>query len=183
MYSKAGPFMVTGFFIMKKIALISDTHGLIPQDVLSHLETVDEIWHAGDLGEEAVLEQLESLGNYKAVYGNIDDHKIRIRSALDQFFQCESLRVYMTHIGGYPGKYNKRVRAILDETKPDIYICGHSHICKIMKDEKRKLIHINPGACGYKGFHIYRTIVLMTVDGSKITALRVVELGKRAKLS
>ncbi len=168
------------FFIMKKIALISDTHGLLAQDVLEHIETADEVWHAGDIGHIDLVQKLESLKPLRAVYGNIDDHTIRYSCPLNLNFECEGMKVFMTHIGGYPGRYSKRVRELLDVSKPDIYICGHSHICKVMKDHQRNLIHLNPGACGIKGFHQIRTMILLEIDDSSIKRLQIVELGKRS---
>ena len=184
MYSNPGGFRRDFFYLctMKKIALISDTHGLVQKDVLEHMKDCDEIWHAGDFGGIKVIDQLEKIKPMIGVYGNIDDHQLRRICPLDQIFECEGVKVFMTHIGGYPGRYSRRVKDMLDEHKPDLYICGHSHICKIMKDEKRDLIHINPGACGIKGFHILRTMVLFECENSKIQNLRVVELGPRARI-
>ena len=181
MYSNPTGLLV-GFFylcLMKKIALISDTHGLVKDDVIEHIRDCDEIWHAGDFGGIKVVEQLEAIGDLRAVYGNIDDNLVRKACPLDLLFECEGVKVFMTHIGGYPGRYYRRVRELLDSYKPDLYICGHSHICKIMKDEKRSLIHINPGACGVRGFHKIRTIVLFDCENSRIKNVRIVELGPR----
>lgn len=168
---------------MKKIALISDTHGPLPEDVIPYIHDADELWHAGDLGsrflDAAVLEKI----TFRAVYGNIDDRSIRYQCPLDLEFECEGVRVFMTHIGGYPGRYTARVRKLLDEFQPQLYICGHSHICKIMKDNNRKLIHMNPGACGQTGFHRIRTMILFELDQGKIQNVRVVELGPRGKIS
>ncbi len=182
MYSKANRILRLAFFIMKKIALISDTHGLIPEDVLPFLRDADEIWHAGDLGSVETLDQMESIKEFRAVYGNIDDHKVRLQCPLDLSFNCEGVKVFMTHIGGYPGRYNSRVRSLLDDQKPNLYICGHSHICKIVRDNKRGIIHMNPGACGYNGFHLMRTMILLECHESKISNVKIVELGLRSKL-
>lgn len=167
---------------MKSIALISDTHGQLPKDVVKHLEAVDEIWHAGDIGHSKVLDQMEAICLTRAVYGNIDDHQIRLRCPLKQLFDCEGLKVFMTHIGGYPGRYHTRVRNALIKEKPALYICGHSHICKVVKDPALGLLHINPGACGHIGFHKLRTMVLLDCEDSRISNVRVVELGKRGNL-
>lgn len=168
---------------MKKILLISDSHGLIKQDVIEWIEKVDEIWHAGDIGDEKVLDQLESFSKpLRIVWGNIDNHKVRARCKEDLIFEIEELKVYITHIGGYPPRFNKRSILVIDKHKPDLYICGHSHICKIMPDQAKDLLHINPGACGIKGFHKYRTIVYFEVDKKKLSALKVIELGIRAKI-
>ena len=166
---------------MKSIALISDTHSFLGDDVLTHLESVDEIWHAGDIGTLELLEELESITTVKAVYGNIDDHRIRAAAPLNAHFECEGVTVFMTHIGGYPGRYTARVKALLQELRPDVYICGHSHICKVVRDNNLNLLHMNPGACGHSGFHAMRTILLFDCHQGKVENLRVVELGKRGR--
>jgi len=162
---------------MKKIALISDTHSWLDTDVIEHLHKVDEIWHGGDVGDPAVLDRLEAMKPVRAVYGNIDARDIRGRLPLNQHFDCEGVKVFMTHIGGYPGRYTKRVKAILAEEQPDLYICGHSHICKVLKDVKLDLIHMNPGACGIAGFHQFRTMLLFECEAGKINNLQLVEFG------
>ena len=167
---------------LKKIALLSDTHSYLGQDVIEHLRKVDEIWHGGDIGDPVLIDQMEAIAPLRAVYGNIDDHKLRLQLQMNENFICEGVKVLMTHIGGYPGQYTKRVRLLLDELKPDLYICGHSHICKVMKDEKRNLIHMNPGACGHSGFHVFRTILLFECKDSKIENLKLVELGRRGQM-
>jgi len=164
---------------MKKIALISDTHSYLGKDVVDYLRNVDEIWHAGDVGSMKVIEDLEMITTLRGVYGNIDNHKIRATFPLNLSFECEGVRVFMTHIGGYPGRYYKRVKLLLEEKPPDLYICGHSHICKVMRDKKLNLIHMNPGACGHAGFHLFRTILLFECHDGKIKNLQLVELGKR----
>ena len=166
---------------MKSIALISDSHSYLGDDVKEHLLAVDEIWHAGDIGTLELLEELEAITTVRAVYGNIDDHRIRAAAPLNNCFECEGVKVLMTHIGGYPGRYSARVKALLEEYKPDLYICGHSHICKVMRDNKHDLIHLNPGACGHSGFHAMRTILLFNCNNGKLGNLRVVELGKRGR--
>lgn len=168
---------------MTRIGLISDTHGYMGQDVLDHLKEVDEIWHGGDIGPRKVIDALETLGKpIRAVYGNIDDSKIRAEFPLNLNFTIDGLNVFITHIGGYPGRLFKRVDAILKEQKPDLYICGHSHICKVMPDPKHNLLHMNPGACGHHGFHKFRTILLFEIDSGKMSNVRVVELGNRGQL-
>lgn len=169
---------------MTKVGLISDTHGFLGSDVMEHLASYDEIWHAGDIGPLETLEKLESLQKpIRGVYGNIDDVKIRACWPMDQHFSIDGLRVYMTHIGGYPGRYRPRVRSFLQENKVDLFISGHSHILKIIPDTKHKHLHINPGACGHHGFHIFRTMVSFHINKGKIEDLKVIELGKRGKLS
>jgi len=180
LYSKANPSGLAFFYAMKKICIISDTHSLLAADLLPYLEEADEVWHAGDIGSLDVLSALQKVSVTKAVFGNIDGHDIRLETSRDLAFKCEGMKVFMTHIGGYPGRYNARVKAILEEERPDIYICGHSHICKIVKDHKLDLIHINPGACGISGFHKFRTIVRMSVEGNAIKSMQVVELGPRS---
>lgn len=166
---------------MKRIGLLSDTHSYLDKKILYYFEECDEIWHAGDIGDVSVADQLEASRPFRAVYGNIDDEKIRVRYPENLRFECEGMDVLITHIGGYPGRYNKRVREILREDPPDLYICGHSHILKIMPDKKLDLLHINPGACGVHGFHKVRTIVRFTIKDAKIEDLEVIELGLRGK--
>jgi putative phosphoesterase len=166
---------------MKRIGLLSDTHSYLDEKILDYFEECDEIWHAGDIGDVSVADQLEAFRPFRAIYGNIDDEKVRVRYPENLRFECEGMDVFMTHIGGYPGRYNKRVREILQEDPPDLYICGHSHILKIMPDKKLDLLHINPGACGIHGFHKVRTIVRFTIKEAKIEDLEVIELGLRGK--
>ena len=169
---------------MKRITLISDTHGYLGSDVISHLEDADEIWHAGDIGTIDVLDQLKELDKQlRVVYGNIDDKEMQRLTPLDELFECHGLRVFMTHIGGYPGRYNKRIKSILSKERPDLYICGHSHILKVMPDKELSLIHMNPGACGIIGFHKYRTIIKFSIIDKKLKDVSVVELGLRSDIS
>lgn len=167
---------------MKKIALLSDTHGYLDEKIFPYLMVCDEIWHAGDIGSVQVADQLSSLKPFRAVYGNIDGASIRQQFPLDLHFEVEGLKVYMTHIGGYPGKYTKRVKDILLQEKPGLYICGHSHILKVMPDKQLGLLHINPGACGIEGFHVMKTLIRFDVEAGKIAQLEVIELGKRGAL-
>ena len=164
---------------MKKIGLLSDTHSFLDDKVFEYFKEVDEIWHAGDIGSMEVVEQLEAFKPLKAVYGNIDGGVLRQSFPLDLRFDCEGMDVFMTHIGGYPGRYNKRVREILEVNPPDLFICGHSHILKVMPDKTHKLLHINPGACGNHGFHKVKTIIRFSMDKGRITGMEVIELGKR----
>jgi len=166
-----------------KIGLISDTHGYMDDKIAGYLQDADEIWHAGDIGTLEVANQLKSLKPLRAVHGNIDGKEIRVIYPQDQVFEVEGLKVWMTHIGGYPPRYGKGIKSRLDTVKPNIFICGHSHILKIMPDKARKgLIHINPGAAGQQGFHKVRTLVKMEIGSGKITDLKVVELGLRGRL-
>ena len=155
---------------------------MVKDDVLEHLKDCDEIWHAGDFGGIKPVEQLESIAPLKGVYGNIDDHVVRGACPLDLLFDCEGVKVFMTHIGGYPGRYTGRVREIISQKPPKLYICGHSHILKVMPDKRNNLLHINPGACGNHGFHKIKTIVRFELDAGNIQNLEVVELGLRGQL-
>lgn len=166
---------------MKRIGLLSDTHSYLDPKVFHYFEECDEIWHAGDLGTLELLEELEAFKPTRAVYGNIDGAEIRAAAPENLIWDCEGLRVFMTHIGGYPGRYNARVREILDREKPGLYICGHSHILKVMTDKKRGLLHINPGAAGKHGFHKVKTLTRFTVEQGQLKDLEVIELGKRGK--
>ena len=164
------------------ILLLSDTHGYLDDDILSYAEAADEVWHAGDVGPGPVLEGLEACAPVRAVYGNIDDAHLRTEAPLDLHFVAAGLPVYMTHIGGYPGRYTARVRKTLD-AHPDtrLYICGHSHILKVMPDRKRGLLHMNPGACGVHGFHKVRTMIRFRIEDGRVVEPAAIELGSRGK--
>ena len=160
---------------MKKILLLSDTHGYIGEDILKHVKQADEVWHAGDIGDLIVTDAIKALKPLKAVYGNIDNHKIRSDYPLHNRFLCEDVDVWITHIGGYPGRYNPKLRAELKKNPPDLFICGHSHILKVMPDKKLDLLHMNPGAIGKHGFHRVRTMLRFIIDGEDISKLEVIE--------
>lgn len=162
---------------MKKILLLSDTHSYLGSDVKEYIGAVDEIWHAGDIGDTAVSDQLEKVKPFRTVYGNIDGTEIRNSYPLNQSFECEGVKVFMTHIGGYPGRYTKRVKDLLVKEKPDLYICGHSHICKVVRDNSLGLLHMNPGACGVEGFHKFRTMLRFECNDGEIENLELIELG------
>ena len=164
---------------MKRIGLLSDTHSYIDDNILNHFKECDEIWHGGDIGDIAVADTIAAFKPFRAVYGNIDDKEVRVSYPLYLRFTIEELDVFITHIGGYPNRYNKRVREILTENPSDLYICGHSHILKVMPDKKLGLIHMNPGACGHIGFHHMRTLIRFSVSGKKISDVEVIELGRR----
>jgi putative phosphoesterase len=164
---------------MKKILLLSDTHSYIDERILSYVEQADEVWHAGDIGISSVTDEIQKLKPLKAVYGNIDGAEIRKEFPLHQRFMCEEVDVWITHIGGYPGKYSPAIREEIRQNPPKIFIAGHSHILKVMNDKKLGTLHMNPGAAGKHGFHQVRTMLRFKIDGSKIEDLEVVELGKR----
>ena len=164
------------------IGLLSDTHSLIDKPLITNLQDCDEIWHAGDIGSFEVLDTLKKICLTRAVSGNVDDQLMRREIPPDQIFFTGEMKVWMTHIGGYPGRYDKRVREQLQSVKPDILICGHSHILKIVRDDKNGLLYINPGAAGIFGIHKYRTLVKMEIVKGKINKMKVIELSKE-KLS
>ena len=166
---------------MKRIGLLSDTHGYLDPKVFALFGECDEVWHAGDFGPD-VIEQLQPFKPLKGVYGNIDGANIRCQFPLDARFICEGLDVWITHIGGYPGRYETRVRELLQQNPPGLFICGHSHILKVMPDKKLNLLYINPGAAGKSGFHIMRTIVRFGIEQGVVKNLEVVELGKRNEI-
>ncbi|HEY9083072.1 MAG TPA: metallophosphoesterase family protein [Vicingaceae bacterium] len=160
---------------MKRIGLISDTHGYFHPKLEKLFAQCDEIWHAGDVGNYEVIEQLEKLKPLKGVYGNIDGQTVRTRFPKNLRFNCEGVDVWITHIGGYPNRYSQEIKAEITNNPPKLFICGHSHILKVMYDEKLKLLHINPGAAGQQGFHKVKTIVRFTLDNNEIKDLEVVE--------
>lgn len=162
-----------------RIALLSDTHGYMDDRILHHCELVDEIWHAGDVGAVNVIQSLEEIKPTRVVYGNIDGQDIRKIAPLHQRFVLEDVDVWMTHIGGYPPRYEPRVREEMYANPPKLFISGHSHILKVVPDKRLGLLHINPGAAGKHGFHKMRTMVRFSLNTGKIEELEVVELGKR----
>lgn len=164
---------------MKKILLLSDTHNYIDDRILAYAEKADEVWHAGDIGSLQVTDALKELKPLRAVFGNIDDHEIRKEFPLNNRFVCEGVDVLITHIGGYPGKYSPAIREELNSNPPKLFICGHSHILKVMPDKKLNLLHMNPGAIGIHGFHKVRTMLRFTVDKGKIDNLEVIEIERR----
>lgn len=167
---------------MKRIGLMSDTHSHLEESIFKYFEEVDEIWHAGDIGDIAIMDTLEAFKPCRAVYGNIDHGVVKHTYPRDMRFNCEGLDVFMTHIGGYPGRYNKRVFEEFIKNPPKLFICGHSHILKVMPDKQFGFLHINPGACGNHGFHAIKTITRFSVDEGKVKDLEVVELGQRGAI-
>lgn len=164
---------------MKKILLLSDTHSHIDDQILKHVKNADEVWHAGDIGDLSVTDTIQKLKPLRGVYGNIDNDKARMEFPEHNRFMCEDVDVWITHIGGYPNKYNVRVREEIQQNPPNLFICGHSHILKVMFDKKLDLLHMNPGACGKHGFHKVRTMLRFAIDKDKIKDLEIIELTNR----
>ena len=160
---------------MKKIILLSDSHHTLDERIFPHLEKCDEIWHAGDIGNIEVIDKLKEFSPVRAVWGNIDNHKIRKEFSKIIHFRCEKLKITMTHIGGYPGRYEKGITKILKSKNPDLFISGHSHILKVIHDKKLDILHMNPGSIGNYGIHNVKTILNFNVRGRKITNLKVIE--------
>ncbi|HEX9981048.1 MAG TPA: metallophosphoesterase family protein [Flavobacterium sp.] len=163
---------------MKKILLLSDTHSYIDQKILDYAAQADEVWHGGDIGNLSVTDRLKEVKPLRGVYGNIDDAKARMEFPLNNRFMCEGVDVWITHIGGYPGKYNPAIREEITLNPPKLFICGHSHILKVIFDKKLNLLHMNPGAAGTHGFHKVRTMLRFEIDGDKIQNLEVIEMKK-----
>ncbi len=163
---------------MKKIGLLSDTHGMISPRVKRFFDEVDEIWHAGDIGTPETADELAAFKPLRAVYGNIDGHVLRRMFPETLRFDCEGVDVLMTHIGGYPGKYDARIRQYLYQAPPKLLICGHSHILKVIFDKRLNLLHINPGAAGNKGYHTVCTAIRFEIEGTDIKNLEVLEFDR-----
>lgn len=164
---------------MKKILLLSDTHSFIDEQIMKYVRQADEVWHAGDIGNLVVTDTIKKEKPLRAVFGNIDDDKARMEFPLNNRFMCEGVDVWITHIGGYPDKYNIAIRDEIKKDPPKLFICGHSHILKVQFDKKLNLLHMNPGACGKHGFHQVRTMLRFEIDGDKIQQLEVIELGRK----
>jgi uncharacterized protein len=161
---------------MKRIALISDTHGVLLPSIERFIEKTDEIWHAGDIGDIALADRLREIRPLRAVFGNIDGAELRLEFPEKLLFQCNQVNVLMTHIGGYPGRYDRHILADLDQFKPDLFITGHSHILKIMPDKQRGLMHMNPGAAGNNGYHTFITAIRFVIDGKVIRDAEILEI-------
>lgn len=164
---------------MTRIGLISDTHGFLDEAVFNYFENSDEIWHAGDFGNLEIANQLASFKLFKGVYGNIDDAALRKEYPEQLIFKCEEVKVMIRHIGSYPPKYNPETRKELAIHQPQLFISGHSHILKIMFDDKINCLHMNPGAAGKHGWHKVRTLIRFVIDGKEMRNCEVIELGKR----
>lgn len=164
---------------MKYIGLISDTHGVFDAPFKEFLAPVDEVWHAGDFGGGMQLaEQLTHFKPLTGVAGNCDNYNLRYIHPLHRFFECEGIKILMTHVGGYPGRYDVRAKELIDKYKPDIFVCGHSHILKVVRDTKRDMLVINPGAAGIQGFHVVRTALRFKLEAGKIHSMEVFELDR-----
>lgn len=163
-----------------KILLLSDTHGYIDDAIIRYATQADEIWHVGDIGDISVSDRLKELKPFRAVYGNIDGAEARAEFPLDNRFVVNGVEVWMTHIGGYPNRYNSRIKELIKKNPPKLFISGHSHILKVQYDQKKNLLHMNPGAVGKHGFHQVRTMLRFEVLNGEIKNLEVIELGKRA---
>lgn len=164
---------------MKKIGLLSDTHGQLDDAVFQHFDKCDEIWHAGDFGNLELANQLAQFKPLRGVYGNIDGQDIRAIYPETLRFECEGADILMVHIGGYPGRYQPKVKEIMLRNPPMVFISGHSHILKVMFDKKFGCLHLNPGAAGKQGWHKVRTLLRFDISDAKVQNLELIELGKR----
>lgn len=164
---------------MRRIGVLSDTHGYLDEKIYDYFSGCDEIWHAGDIGSVEVASQLRQFKPLRAVYGNIDGTELRAAFPQDVHFPCEGMHVWMTHIGGRPPRYAPRILKELKVQSPDIFVCGHSHILRISKDDTWNMLYLNPGAAGRQGFHKVRTLVRFSVAETKIENMEVIELGKK----
>ena len=164
---------------MTRVFLISDTHSYIDERILHYAAKSDQIWHAGDIGSIEVTDSLASIKPLRAVYGNIDDHNLRVQFPKELLFDCEGVSVLLTHIAGYPKKYNAFAQNLIQQHQPNLVICGHSHILKVLKDSHYEHLHMNPGAAGINGFHQIRTALEFTIDNDRILDLKVIEFGAR----
>ena len=161
---------------MTRIGILSDTHGMLDDRILEHFANCDEIWHAGDWGSMTVVNRLRDFKPVRGVWGNIDGYDIRAIFPQHNRFTCEGVTVWLTHIGGYPGNYDQLVRPAIFQQPPKLFVCGHSHILKVVNDKKLDLLHINPGAAGKYGFHKVQTLIRIEIEGDKIQNLEVIEL-------
>lgn len=177
-YRNCCKFEQQKYNLLKKILLLSDTHSYIDDRILEYAQQADEIWHAGDIGDISVTDKLAEIKPLRAVYGNIDDNKARAEFPLNNRFTLEGVDVWITHIGGYPGKYNPAIRKEITENPPKLFICGHSHILKVMPDKQLGLIHMNPGAVGKHGFQKVRTMLRFELNKGRIENLEVIEFKK-----
>lgn len=161
--------------------MLSDTHGFLDPAIFSYFAQCDELWHAGDLGPVEILEELKAFKPLRGVWGNIDGADIRSALRKELNWVCAGMKIYMTHIGGYPGAWDERVKVSLQRSHPDLVICGHSHILRVMRDQTLGLIHLNPGAAGHNGWHTIRTMLRFEIDDGKLHDLEAIELGPRGR--
>jgi putative phosphoesterase len=161
---------------MIRIGILSDTHGRLLPKVLNFLSSVDEIWHAGDIGSLEILDELRKIKPLRAVYGNIDGTQVRRECSEELVFTAEDLKVFMTHIGGYPGRYHPKSKKTIEQEKPGLFVCGHSHILKVIFDQKYNMLHINPGAAGIYGIHKSITAVRLIIEGKEMRDLEVLDI-------
>lgn len=166
-----------------KIGVISDTHGRVDKSVYEHFADVDEIWHAGDAGNIEVITELEAFKPLRAVWGNVDDFRVRSATAEYLVFKAGEKKVLMIHIGGYPGRYSPRALELIREHKPDIFVCGHSHILKVIYDREHEMLCLNPGSAGTTGIHRVMTLLRFVIEGDKVCDLEVIEFGERGRRS
>jgi len=167
---------------MKRIGLLSDTHSYVPPKIVDFFKECDEVWHAGDIGDIKVTEHLSNHSIFRAVYGNIDGYPVRNIYSAIEIFNCEEVKVLMTHIGGYPNRYEKKVNELIRTEKPKLIITGHSHILKVMYDKKNELLHMNPGAAGKFGSHKFMTALRFEIIGNEIKNLEILELMREIDL-
>ncbi len=167
---------------MKKLGLLSDTHGSIPARAKDFFADCDEIWHAGDIGTDEVADKLEAMKPLRAVYGNIDSMPLRKDFPEYAIFKIEDMLVLMMHIGGYPGHYSPKARVLIQQFKPGLFISGHSHILKVIYDKKNRLLHINPGAAGSSGFHTKITLMRFSINKDRIEDLEILEIDRKKEI-
>ncbi len=164
-----------------RIGLLSDTHGFLDEALFSHFAECDEVWHAGDFGSVEVLERLRQFKPVRGVFGNIDGQAVRIEVPQDLEWDCDGVRVYMTHIGGHPGHFDPRAKRELVRRRPALFICGHSHILRVGRDPALGLLYMNPGACGHNGWHSVRTVLRFTASAGVVSGVEAIELGPRGR--
>lgn len=164
---------------MRRIGLLSDTHGFLDDNIFSHFNDCDEIWHAGDIGNTDICHRLAEFKPCRAVFGNIDDKSVRLDYPEWHLFEQEDIRIVIIHIAGPMPRYTKEVRKLIADHKPQVLICGHSHILKVAPDKTNNLLYINPGAAGHHGFHKFRTILKMDLNAGQVKNMQAIELGKR----
>lgn len=168
---------------MKSIGVLSDTHGYLDERVFDHFANCDEIWHAGDIGSTEIVSQLQAFKPTRIVFGNIDTPQVRAVTDENLHFEVEGFRVWITHIGGAPPRYNPQVMPTLKSKTPDIFVCGHSHILRVIRDKSlNNMLYINPGAAGREGFHKFRTLLRFNLHEGLISQMEAIELGKRGAM-